>query len=112
MTESTDDYQHNDPRLRPASPSSFPWIPLPTPESNSAKVSISVFDSSKLTGPGPLLSSFAKEGEEWLLPAFSFLVEHGDEAILFDLGCREDPENFTPYVPLYPITYGPKLICD
>jgi hypothetical protein len=92
-----DDYKTNDPRLRPAPPSSFPWTPLPTPESKDAKVSISVLDSSTLNGPATLLSSFAKEGDKWSIPAFSFLVEHGAESILFDLGCREDPENFTPY---------------
>lgn len=96
-----DEFKPNDPRLRPPFPSEYPWTPIPTPASDGAKVSIGLMESSRIRGPGVALSSFAKEGEEWTLPAFSFLVEHGDEAILFDLGCREDPENFTPYA--YPL---------
>lgn len=94
----TEDFKHNDPRLRPPQPSAYPWVPIPTAADESAVVSVSMMDSSNITGPGNLVSSFASEDEKWKLPAFSFLVEHGDEATLFDLGCREDPENFTPFV--------------
>jgi hypothetical protein len=92
------DYTQNDSRLRPAHPASFPWTPIPPPSDDSARVSVSLLDSSTITGAANRLSSFASDGEEWTLPAFSFLVEHGDEALLFDLGCRQDPENFMPYV--------------
>ncbi|ORY29316.1 beta-lactamase-like protein [Naematelia encephala] len=89
----SDTYSQDDPRLRPIPLSAYPWHPLPSPASKEAIVKVSLIPTSTLTAPSKVFTSFAGEEDKCEAPCWSFLIEKGDEAILWDMGLRQDPEN-------------------
>ena len=95
----------DDPRLRPLLPAQYTFHGIPAAPHAGAKWDLYVLDSSRLKAPRRDFSSFAARDELAVVPSFSFLLQRNNtdgkgqgEAALFDLGLREDPENFMPYV--------------
>lgn len=89
-------WSQDDPALQAPHPSTYPFVPLPLPRDNDAKVKVSLINTVPLKGPKDMLTAFSKKGEKEIVPAFSFLIEkEGFGAMLWDLGMREDAENST-----------------
>jgi hypothetical protein len=85
---STGEYKQDDLRLRPVPLDAYPWTPIPSPPTPEAVVKVSLIPTSKLVAPLPLFTPGAKDDETEEAPSWSFLIERGNEAILFDLGLR------------------------
>ncbi|WVW79356.1 hypothetical protein I302_101324 [Kwoniella bestiolae CBS 10118] len=92
MSSST--YTQDDPRVRPIPPSNYPWVAIPPSKSTQDIVKVLLIPTSKVIAPTNMLTSFDTGEEKTELPCYSVLIDRGDEAMLFDLGLREDPENF------------------
>jgi len=91
----SESYEQSDPRLKPPHPNSYPWYGLPAPSSPEAVVKVFMIPTTSMTGPKDMLTAFSRSGDTETLPSCSFLIEHEDYALLWDLGLREDPENST-----------------
>ncbi|WVQ63902.1 uncharacterized protein L199_002058 [Kwoniella botswanensis] len=91
---SSNSYTQDDPRIRPIPPSRYPWTPLSPSSTADDVVKVSLILTSTVIAPTNMLTSFDTGEEKTELPCHAVLVEKGDEAMLFDLGLREDPENF------------------
>jgi hypothetical protein len=98
MSGASEAWSPDDPRLKPLLPSQYTFHPIPPSPSPDAKWDLSVLDSSSIKAPRHDFCSFAEKDELTVVPAFSSLLEREGEAVLFDLGLREDPENFMPCV--------------
>ncbi|WWC91213.1 uncharacterized protein L201_006155 [Kwoniella dendrophila CBS 6074] len=79
----SDKYTQDDPRFNQ-------FLPTLTP--------VSLLLSSDVISPTTMLTSFDLGEEKSQIPCHSMLIEKGDEALLSDLGLREDVENFTPFL--------------
>ncbi|GFZ51913.1 hypothetical protein JCM24511_09683 [Saitozyma sp. JCM 24511] len=90
---SNGEYKQDDPRLRPVPLDAYAWTPLPSPPTPDAIVKVSLIPTSKLVAPLRLFTPSANDDETEEAPSRSFLIEKGDEAILFDMGLRADPEH-------------------
>lgn len=101
-------WQADDPRLRPLHPSLFDFRPIPASTSTEAKWTVSILDSSSLRAKRHDFCSFADEDEWTVVPVLTFLLERDDEAIMFDVGLREDVEGFMPYVQLRQVERIPR----
>jgi hypothetical protein len=84
-------YTPNDSRLTPINPSKYPWKPLPAPTHADAIVKVSMIPTSKIKGPRNVFTTLKEDGDEdeMVAPCWSFLVEKGDEGILWDMGLRD-----------------------
>ena len=84
-------YTQDDPRLAPIHFSKYPWKPLPPPPNGDATVKVSMIPTSKIKGPRNVFTTLKEETdeEELLAPCWSFLIEKGDEGILWDMGLRD-----------------------
>ncbi|WVR09064.1 hypothetical protein IAU60_006125 [Kwoniella sp. DSM 27419] len=92
----SDTYTQDDPRLTPVPLAKYPWTPMPSSSSltgGAGRVKVSVIPTSELSAPVKAFNAFEKGDKKETAPCWSFLIEHGDEAILWDMGLREDPEN-------------------
>ena len=92
----SEQWRQDDPRLRPLPLSQYDFRPIPASSSADAKWEVSVLDTSSLRVRRALVCSIADPVEVTVVPVFSFLLERGDRAILFDLGLRQDPDSFPP----------------
>ncbi|WVQ93214.1 hypothetical protein IAU59_000278 [Kwoniella sp. CBS 9459] len=90
---SSDTYTQDDPRLQPVPLSKYPWTPLPSAQSKDAIVKVSIIPTSSLSAPVKVFSAFEKGDHREESPCWSFLIEKGDQALLWDMGLREDPEH-------------------
>ncbi|WVW81950.1 hypothetical protein I302_103953 [Kwoniella bestiolae CBS 10118] len=89
----SDTYTQDDPRIKPVPLDRYPWTPLPPSASKDDIVKVSIIPTSTLTAPVKEFSAFAKGDEKEDSPCWSFLIEKGQDAILWDMGLREDPQN-------------------
>ncbi|WVQ62538.1 uncharacterized protein L199_000680 [Kwoniella botswanensis] len=89
----SDTFTQDDQRLRPVPLDRYPWTSLPISDSKEDIVKVSIIPTSTLTAPVKEFSAFAKGDEREDSPCWSFLIEKGDQAILWDMGLREDPQN-------------------
>ncbi|WRT69069.1 uncharacterized protein IL334_006052 [Kwoniella shivajii] len=87
-------YTQDDPRLRPVPLARYPWRALPQSRSQDAVVKVSFIYTSEIIIPTSMITSIDIGETRSSLPCPSVLIERGDYALLFDLGFREDPENF------------------
>jgi hypothetical protein len=85
---SNGEYKQEDPRLRPVPLDAYAWTPIPSPPTPKAIVKVSLIPTSKLVAPLRLFTPSANDDETEEAPSWSFLIEKGDEAILFDMGLR------------------------
>ncbi|CAK5263757.1 unnamed protein product [Mycena citricolor] len=70
------------------------------PESD-ATVDVRVFDvgtSTLVNGTGMILHPIPTGRETMSFPLFAFLIEHNGKRVMFDLGMRNDTQNFAPSV--------------
>ncbi|WVF65549.1 hypothetical protein IAT40_000277 [Kwoniella sp. CBS 6097] len=86
-------YTQDDPRLRPVPLSKYPWTPLPPAQADSDIVKVSIIPTSSLSAPVKVFSAFDKSDHREESPCWSFLIEKGDQGLLWDMGLRQDPEN-------------------
>ncbi|WRT63722.1 uncharacterized protein IL334_000645 [Kwoniella shivajii] len=89
----SDTYTQDDPRLRPVPLEKYPWKALPLSTSKADVVKVSIIPTTTLTAPVKVFSAFEKGDKKEDSPCWSFLIEKGDKAILWDMGLREDPQN-------------------
>jgi len=89
----SDEYTQDDPRIQPLPLSAYTYTPLPHSNSPSDVVKLSVIPTTTMDAPRIAFTPAAKADEKINTPSWSFLVEKGDWAGLFDLGLRVDIEN-------------------
>lgn len=89
----TDTYTQSDSRIQPLPLSTYKFLPLPTPPNSDAIVKLSLVPTTSMTAPRKAFTPAAAPDEKIDTPSWSFLVEKGDWAGLFDLGLRVDIEN-------------------
>ncbi|WWC66674.1 uncharacterized protein I206_100578 [Kwoniella pini CBS 10737] len=89
----SDAYTLDDPRIKPVPLQQYPWSPLPQAKSKDRIVKVSIIPTATLSAPVKVFSAFAKGDEKEDSPCWSFLIEKGDDAILWDMGLRQDPQN-------------------
>ena len=94
----TEKYTQDDPRIRLVPLSTYPFTPLPHSTSSDDIVKLSVIPTTSMSAPRIAFTPAAKEGEMINTPSWSFLVEKGDWAGMFDLGLRVDVENEPKWV--------------
>lgn len=87
------EYTQDDPRIQPVPLSKYPYTPLPHSGSGNDIVKLSVIPTASMSAPRIAFTPAAKEGEKVDTPSWSFLVEKGEWAGMFDLGLRADVEN-------------------
>jgi len=88
-----DKYTQDDPRIQPLPLSTYTYTPLPHSSGSSDVVKLSVIPTTTMDAPRIAFTPAAKADEKIKTPSWSFLVEKGDWAGLFDLGLRVDIEN-------------------
>ncbi len=81
-------YTQDDPHLKPIPLAQYPWVTLPNPLNPEAIVKLCIIPTSEFEGPQEDFTSFKDRGEKTIVPCWSFLIEKGDEAILWDMGLR------------------------
>lgn len=88
-SQSGDTYTQSDPRLKPIPLDQYPWTPLPLPPSPDAIVKVSIIPLPAIDAPSDVFTTLRPPGEVEKMPCWSFLIEKGEEAMLWDLGLRE-----------------------
>jgi hypothetical protein len=91
-------YTQDDPRIKPLPISTYLFTPLPHSSSANDIVKLSIIPTTSMSAPRIAFTPAAKEGEMIDTPSWSFLVEKGDWAGMFDLGLRVDVENEPKWV--------------
>jgi hypothetical protein len=94
----SENYTQDDPRIKPIPLSTYPFTPLPHSSSSNDIVKLSIIPTTSMSAPRIAFTPAAKEGEMIDTPSWSFLVEKGDWAGMFDLGLRVDVENEPKWV--------------
>lgn len=89
----TSSYTQDDHRIQPIPLSKYNFSPLPSPPSSEAIVKLSVIPTTSMDAPRNVFTPAAGKDERINTPSWSFLVEKGEWAALFDLGLRVDIEN-------------------
>jgi len=86
-------YKQDDPRIQPLPLSTYNFTPLPHSTSSEDVVKLSIIRTTSMIAPRKAFTPAAGPDEKIDTPSWSFLVEKGDWAGLFDLGLRVDIEN-------------------
>jgi hypothetical protein len=86
-------YTQDDPRIKPRPVSTYHFTPLPHSTSSEDVVKLSIIPTTSMIAPRKVFTPAAGADEKIDTPSWSFLVEKGDWAGLFDLGLRVDVEN-------------------
>jgi hypothetical protein len=94
-------YTQDDPRIKPIPLSTYPFTPLPHSLSSNDIIKLSIIPTTSMSAPRIAFTPVAKEGEMIDTPSWSFLVEKGDWAGMFDLGLRVDVENEPKWVSFF-----------
>jgi hypothetical protein len=81
-------YTQDDDRLKPVPLGRYPWVPLGDPADPTAIVKVSMIPTSTLTAPLDVFTPLARKDDTIDSPCWSFLIEKGDEALLWDMGLR------------------------